>query len=280
MAVLILALFTFRNLRTWASSSSSQIRDEITVSQQVLDKQRMVTLFESRVRAESMERFRQVVAYYQELTGSGARLEGVAGTLEPPCYQLTFDEARPIPAVASGRVMFVDGDGSGENGKSVVLFHGEGFSTAYNHLASLSSEIRLGAEVTAGQELGRSGAGDSGAVQLEARLAKRYAEKGFEPTASEVLAPEASFALDPFGVLVELDGLRANGQSPDEAPPAFAPDLSDADLFTLSGDPLPVDILFVSPRGVDAEYEEPILAEALDDELGLASVLGEIEDIS
>ena len=281
VAVLILALFTFRNLRTWAASNSSQIREEITISAEMLEKQRMVALFESRVRAESLERFRQVVAYYQQLTDSGAQLEGVEGTLKPPCYRVSFDEAKAIPALADGRVMFVDADGTGGAGKSVVLFHGEGFSTAYSHLATLADEIRLGAEVTAGQQLGSSGAGDAGAMQLEARLAKRYAEKGFEPTASEVLAPEASFAMDPFGVLVELDSQRVNGERADKVPPAHAPDLDDADLFTLTGDPLPVDILFVTARGAEMEYEEPIIAEALDADLGFASVLGEdIDDIS
>ena len=280
VAIFILALFTFRNLRTWAAYNSSQVRDQITVSGDVLTDQRMVSIFESRMRAESLERFREVVAYYQKLTGSGARLEGVQGSLEPPCYRLAFDEEKPVPAMMAGRVMFVDGSDGGEEGKSVVLFHGRGFSTVYSHLASLSDDVHLGGEVVAGQPLGRSGVGQVGAVQIEARLAKRYAEKGFEPTASEVLAPDASFALDPFGALVELDSQRADGEQPGEAAAVFAPDLDDADLFTLSGDPLPVDILFAAGGDLTAEHQGPIISEALETDLGFSQVLGEGEDIS
>ncbi len=60
----------------------------------------------------------------------------------------------------------------------------------------------------------------------------------------------------------------------------FAPDLDEAELFTLSGDPLPVDILFVSPRGLDVDYEEPMISEALETDLGFTEVLGEGDDIS
>ena len=191
---------------------------------------------------------------------------------------MAFDQEQALPAMAAGRVMFVDREGTGEAGRSVVLFHGGGFSTSYSHLSSLADDISLGAEVSAGQPLGRSGKGAE--VRVEARLAKRYAEKGFEPTAAEVLAPEANFALDAFGALVELDSLRANGTPPGESPPVFMPDLEEADLFTLSGGPLPVDILFASARGLETGYE-PVISDVLEDDLGFGQVLGEeIDDIS
>ena len=178
--------------------------------------------------------------------------------------------------------MFVDAEGTGEMGRSVVIFHGAGFSTVYSHLASLSENLRLGTEVTAGQPLGRIGASAGEAVQLEARIAKRYVERGFEPTAAEVLAPDANFVLDPFGVLVELDSRRqADGKPAKEVPPAFTPLLADADLFTLTGDPLPTDILFVVAGGAPAIENEPILVEELDTDLAFVDVLGEeLEDLS
>lgn len=280
VAIFILALFTFRNLSTWSALAASHVRAQSAVSDTGIDVHRTVTLFEQRARTESLERFREMVSYFQELTGSQASLPGLEAHLEPPCYRLVFDEERTVPAMAAGRVMFVDAEGKEETGRTVVVFHGSGFSTVYSNLAALDGEIRLGAEITAGQSLGRSAAGAVGAAHIEGRLAKRYAEKGFEPTASEILAPEANYVLDPFAALVELDSLRSGDRSHAPDPAFFEPDLSDAEVFTLSGGPLPVDILFPTARETSLEYEETASFEALDADLGFAGVLGESEDLS
>lgn len=65
-----------------------------------------------------------------------------------------------VRSVARGRVDYVSED-FGTYGQMVILNHGDGYYTLYGHLSSIA--VAVGAEVTAGQTIARSG--DSGSLK-------------------------------------------------------------------------------------------------------------------
>jgi len=62
----------------------------------------------------------------------------------------------PVVAAAAGTVQFIGVDSSGY-GKHVVVRHARGYTSYYAHLSGFASGLRVGAQVSAGQQLGAVG---------------------------------------------------------------------------------------------------------------------------
>ncbi len=267
-SVVIMALLTFRNVRTWASEPSVH-RDVITVQAEPESK---VGIYETRRQAELLDRMREVAEYVQALTGGGSRLGGLEASPRVPGYSIRLPHGSEVPAFGPGQVMYVDPEGEGELGKSVVIYHGFGISSVYGHLATVSEDLRLGGPVSRDQAVGLSN-GESPPLHLEARLARSYAERGAEPAVADILSSGANLLLDPVAAVVEAESRRGR-EAADEAP--TMPSFDRADLFLLEDPDLPVGVLFLA-AGIDRA--EPLIIDP--DEPLLAQFLGEdLEDLS
>ncbi len=269
-SIVIMALFTFRNVRTWADVPAVH-RDQITVQAEA---ESIVNIYQTRRQAELLDRMREVAEYVQALVGGGTDLDGLEGKLEPPGYGVRLADGPAVPVLGPGQVTFVDAEGAGELGKSLVIYHGYGISSVYGHLASVSANLRLGDAVPAGAIVGRSQ--DASPLHLEVRLARSYAERGVEPSVAEILSTDANLLLDPIAAVVESEsrrGLKTAGRTAgeddvDETPrmPSFA----DSDLFLLEDPYLPIGVLFLAANAdhVDPQIfdlDEPLLGEDLED---------------
>ena len=101
---------------------------------------------------------------------------------------------------------------------------------------------------------------------FEARLSRRYIERGFEPTVAEAISITENYFLDPMALLPEIHARQAEGSN--ESPPfPIRPDFQNVDLFVLSDVNLRAEILFLS-AALDGPNPLPIpvvLASRLDD---------------
>ncbi len=252
-SILVMALLTFRNARTWADIPDVRTRevaihrDEITIRVEP-----SVGLFETNRQAELLDRMQEVANYVQALTGHRKELEGLEVSFKPLSYRIRLPQQREIPVLASGQVVFVDLEGVGDLGKTVVVYHGGGFTSVYGDLASISRGLRQGTLVSESTVIGQAGDGGSPALYLQARIARSYAERGVEPTVATILSSGENLVLDPIGAIVESVGRRAaeddwgQPRAADRAP--RMPSFEDADLYLFQDSYLSPGVLFIEAQ--------------------------------
>ncbi|MEO5617794.1 MAG: peptidoglycan DD-metalloendopeptidase family protein [Candidatus Eisenbacteria bacterium] len=141
---------------------------------------RLLTTLE-RKRREEADRARQQGRTPEPYTGDFARAEGqlewpvrgdIVGHFGPEKHpkwgtvvpnngvDISTPIGTPVRAVAKGRVDYTSNDFEAY-GQMVILNHGDGYYTLYAHLSHIS--VAVGAEIAAGQVLGRSG--DTGSLK-------------------------------------------------------------------------------------------------------------------
>ncbi len=264
----ILALFTFRNLSTWARPRSEQIRDTVTVTQV---EQPEVTLIESPNRPELFDYLNRTLGWLEMMT-DGEGLAGLAATPKPGVsYQLELPASAEVPALAAGQVVYADRGPSSQGGGTVVVHHGGGFSTVYGNLGRVADGIAVGARVEAGQAVGWSGAAGE-PLRFEANVTARYLEKSFEASVAEILSPQANLFLDAANLLTRYEpdpGAPPTESAlfkPDEDP--ATPSLADADAYRLISPYLGGPIIFTVNAALEEDVvEEELLAEAFDEDI-------------
>jgi hypothetical protein len=279
-AALILAIFTFRNFKSWAlaAESQEQLRSSIAVGEHHSATQAdRVKAVVSNQKAEVFIRMGEVVSYLETLTGERDKFSTVAGSTAPLCYLIQpSDETTGIPALGPGQVILVGSSRDGGNGMTVVVNHGSGFVTAYSNLGNVADGIVIGAQVQKGQEIGSLGPEAGSFVHFEAGIAKKYLEKGIEPSVSELLPADSLHFLDPLSLMSTYSvSLMETGHLDWIDPPEgelAAPDLAAAELFELLSPTLGGSAIFPSDAIPSQELELDQLAEVFDDVL--ADVLG------
>ncbi len=272
---MILAIFTFRNVRTWADTPTVDTREQAVISQQV-DPSPTIVLVDSTNRPELFQRLGEVIEYLAELTEDQRRLSGVAGSPAPVMsYQVAVAPGKAIRALADGQVLFVDRPAGGR--ASIVINHGSGFSTVYGNLASLEPEIRVGSSISKGQILGAAVGGDSGRLHFEARITQRYLEASIEPSVAEVLSPSANLFLDPLGLLSSYESTpsQADEEVLLEPHAPAAPSLEDADVYWLESPSLPGGLIFIANAALEDEGRVDPIADVFDDDIFLTPPLGD-----
>jgi hypothetical protein len=279
-AALILAIFTFRNFKSWALAAETQtrFRSSIAVTEDISASQTdRVKAVVSNRKAEVFVRMGEVVSYLESLTSERQMFSTVAGSTAPLSYLIRpADGNAAVPALGTGQVILVGGGRDGGDSKSVMINHGSGFVTAYSNLDSLADGIVMGAHVEEGQEIGRLDSDLSSDVHFEAGIARKYLEKGIEPSVSELLPADAVHFLDPLALMSTYSvALVETGNLDRIEPPEGeirAPDLAAVELFELLSPTLGGSIIFPSDAVPSQELELDQLAEVNDEVL--ADVLG------
>jgi len=294
-SLMILGVFAFRNMKTWASVLPAQAAIPATTVA-ATSPAATVALVDSPRKAEVFSRMGQTVDYIRALTGSGKSLRGVSPSLSPFGYDVRVRGGTVVESMAAGSVVFVDAQGNGETGKTVVVHHGNGFSTVYGNLESIAPRIRMGSAVGMGEALGTVAPGRS-RLHLEARMSKRYIERGIEASVSEILTPGANLMLDPTGKLVFREARAAgtvevgpaadsgtftprsfrdtvHAHSGGAAPPAW--NLGEVELFRLTASGNPIDTIFIASSHLDGDVREEELAT---DEIVMAQIMDELLDL-
>jgi murein DD-endopeptidase MepM/ murein hydrolase activator NlpD len=101
--------------------------------------------------------FAMPLNYVRVSSAFGYRIHPVTGEhLFHTGVDLTAHVGTPVVAASAGTVQFIGSDGGGY-GKHVVLRHARGYTTYYAHLSSFASGLRVGSQVSEGQQLGAVG---------------------------------------------------------------------------------------------------------------------------
>ncbi len=100
-------------------------------------------------------RFGQTGGYWSSGVHTGLDFAGPAGT--------------PIMAAASGKVVSTGYEGA--YGNQVIIDHGDGYQTTYNHLSAIG--VSVGDKVTTGDQIGKRGStGNSTGAHLHFEVTK------------------------------------------------------------------------------------------------------------
>jgi hypothetical protein len=154
----------------------------------------------------------------------------------------------------------------------------------------------MGSAVAMGEALGTAGTGQS-RLHFEARVSKRYLERGHEASVSEILTPGANLMLDPTGKLVYREARSAGGVDVGPAVPSgtFTPrsfrdtvrahsggavpaawEEGAVDLFRLASSGAPMGTIFLANAYLDDDARE---RELETDDVVMAQVLDELLDL-
>jgi len=196
-SLLILALFTFRNVRSWAT----EIQQATTISSSSEQAQRSPVYVLERLssirRDEIFDHMGIVVSHLISLTGREG-LEGVTPSLEPTGYIVEVTAGTTVATPAAGTVIYVDPPDQ-EAGRTVIIDHGAGFSTVHRFLDSVAADLVVGARLEAGDPIGQAGE----FVHFEPRMSYQYIAGGNLPSVATLLAANTNLVLDPLGVLAQ-----------------------------------------------------------------------------
>ena len=276
-AAVVLAIFTFRNLTTWASVTGSAASANPTIylteSEDPADR---VSAVVSAQQAQVYVRLGQVLNYLQEVTGESDEFTRVAAAAKPLSYKVApATEGKSVAVVAPGQVIYVGAEGGADKGTTVVVSHGQGFVTVYGGLGAVNGEVSVGAHLGEDVTIGYLAPGDE--LHFEAGLAKKYLEKGLQPSVAEMLSPNALAFLDPLGLLNHYGAaLEERGDLSRITPSgevAGAPDLGDAELFQLLSPTLSGVSIFPAGAIRSGDFELEQMAQVFDDDV-LSDVLG------
>ncbi len=257
---MVIALFLFRNFKTWALTP-----DEVNVAvAREHEQQRVVSLVDSPSRGVLLDQMEDTLEY---LSGYEVR---PTPTQQAPAYEMQVPDGLDVTSAEAGWVYYVDDVGKTETGRHVIVYHGNGYSTVYGNLSSVGSGIVAGAEIGKGDVLGRIDPADDAFLYFQARVAQRFVDKGFEPAAWEVISSESNFMLDPLNACAEPPVEKEDDEARDLV--RVPVDLGDVDLMVIEGDDMSLPIIFAMP--FTRNDPEVIIADVLDDYFVGGDVLG------
>ena len=278
-AAMILAIFTFRNLRTWASvppAESSRLTIGSSPVGQGLDR---VSSLATRESAQVFSQLSSVADYLAQVSGENRVFTRVTASAAPMSYQVVpKSPSSPVTVMTSGQVILVTRDANGD--ATIVVSHGKGFTSTYRGIAGLSTAVVTGATLQAGQSLGALSPASGGTLSFTAQIAEKFLEKSIEPSVAEMLAPGTGLFLDPLSLLNRYGvALQETNTLESIAPPdgkVRTPKLADAELYQLRSPTLGGRSIFpanpIHPEDMNLEmvadaFDDDVLAEVLDVEI-------------
>lgn len=276
VSFMILALFTYRNFRTWASDPPTSSTSSVAVSQ-AAETARSLSLIQNH-RPMVFDRMAQVIEYLHVLSGGESTLPSVFASPNRMNYQIQLADGVKVPLMADGKVIHVEGDAV--LGFSVTVDHGLGVTTTYGNLESLTPGMVVGATFPKGQEMGSLAGGER--LHFSANLAQKFLDKSLLPSVADLLTEGGSLLFDPLSILTAYAPAGSDPGSTDlpgsedrQIPRPSS--LTSADLYRLASPDLASETIFIATALVVEELDLTPLPEVFDDDIEV-DVIG--EDIS